>query len=196
MCRALASLYGRSPRIDKNFSYALVEICQEEFDRSFMKNLSKEEYQSDMAAAESEDKRKRVQSEFEKRECKARARNLGFYRFIGELYNRNFFTDRIMYTCVNKLLFHKIGESSEEQENSLDCLCEFFITIGTKFDSKTSSSLGSNRWRDPMKPMSDYLLEMQYRVNATETSTKIKFRIQYLIDLWRRRWVQDENNHE
>ena len=133
-----------------------------------------------------------VQSEWEKRKLKERTRSLGIIRFIGELFNLEMLSVRIMRKCVNQLLGPKIGLSSEEWENSLECLCEFLTTIGKILDSETSRLFSPTR-SNQLRCIVDYIhdiflisIEMQRICNANETSTRIKSRIQQLIDLGRR----------
>ena len=74
------------PKKALNFKRILIAKCQREFYRDYMEDLNKDKYESDLAAAESEDKRKEIQSEWEEQERRARKRSLGNIRFIGELY--------------------------------------------------------------------------------------------------------------
>ena len=137
------------PKKALNFKRILIAKCQREFYRDYMEDLNKEKYESDLAAAESEDKRKEVQSEWEEQERKARKRSLGNIRFIGELYKLKMLTVRIMHECVHKLLNAEPNqaESLEAREESLECLCKLLTTVGKDLDEETSK-----RFNETSKP--------------------------------------------
>ena len=54
--------------------------CQKEFEKDYMENLDREKYVQDMAAADTEDAKKRLKIEFESMEMKLRRRSLGNIR--------------------------------------------------------------------------------------------------------------------
>ena len=140
------------PKKALNFKRILIAKCQREFYRDYMEDLNKDKYESDLVAAESEDKRKEVQSEWEEQERKARKRSLGNIRFIGELYKLKMLTVRIMHECVNKLLIPNHAESLEAREESLECLCKLLTTVGKDLDEETSRKINEASKNSQNKP--------------------------------------------
>ena len=140
------------PKKALNFKRILIAKCQREFYRDYMEDLNKDKYESDLAAAESEDKRKEVHSEWEQQERKARKRSLGNIRFIGELYKLKMLTVRIMHECVNKLLIPNHAESLEAREESLECLCKLLTTVGKDLDEETSRKINDASKNSQAKP--------------------------------------------
>ena len=129
------------PKKVLNFKRMLIATCQREFYRDYMEGLDKEKYDSDIAAAESEEKRKLIETEWGVRERRARKRSLGNIRFIGELYKLKMLTVRIMHECVNKLLVPNHAESLEAREESLECLCKLLTTVGKDLDEETMKKI-------------------------------------------------------
>ena len=119
-----------------NFRKLLIARCQKEFERDYMEGFDKAKYEAELAAAESEDKRKALQAEFEEKERRARRRSLGNIRFIGELYNLKMLTDRIMHEIINKLI-------QQIDEESLECLCWLLTTIGKALENATNAKLNA-----------------------------------------------------
>ena len=119
-----------------NFRKLLIARCQKEFERDYMEGFDKAKYEAELAAAESEDKRKALQAEFEEKERRARRRSLGNIRFIGELYNLQMLTDRIMHEIINKLI-------QQIDEESLECLCWLLTTIGKALENATNIKINA-----------------------------------------------------
>jgi translation initiation factor 4G len=51
------------------------------------------------------------------------------YRFIGELFKLGMLTTNIMQRCIKHLL-------SEQDEESLECLCKLLTTVGKELENK------------------------------------------------------------
>ena len=75
------------------------------------------------------DERRKAQ-ELEDRMRMARRRMLGNIRFIGELFKKQMLTERIMHTCIMKLL----GETKNPDEEDVEALCKLLSTIGGQLD--------------------------------------------------------------
>ena len=60
----------------------------------------------------------------------ARRIMLGNIRFIGELFKKQMLTERIMHTCIMKLL----GETKNPDEEDVEALCKLLSTIGGQLD--------------------------------------------------------------
>ncbi len=120
----------QNPNRQSTFRKLLITRCQTEFDRDYMEGLDKAKYEADKAAADTEEKRKQIQDEFEDKERQARRRSKGNIRFIGELYKLHMLTTNIMHQIINRLIC-KIDEESQES------LCELLSTIGKDLEAAT-----------------------------------------------------------
>ena len=139
MCEVL-----RTKKVPKNggkdlvdFRHVLLGRCQKEFERDYMEGFDKTKYLENLKAAETEERKKELQLEFEDKERRARRRSLGNIRFIGELYKLKMLTDKIMHQIIRQLIQHI-------DEESLECLCWLFNTIGKVLDQATQTKLSAN----------------------------------------------------
>ena len=130
-----------------DFRKLLVTRCQKEFERDYMEGFDKSKYDKEYAACTTEDDRKALKLDFEAKERRARRRSLGNIRFIGELYNLKMLTDRIMHEIINKLI-HQIDEES------LECLCWLFNTIGKVLEQSTLEKINGPSTPDANKAVS------------------------------------------
>ena len=120
-----------------DFRKLCVTRCQKEFERDYMEGFDKTKYDKEYAAAATEDEKKALKLEFEHKERQARRRSLGNIRFIGELYNLKMLTDRIMHEIINKLI-------NQIDEESLECMCWLFNTIGKVLEHATNEKLSQS----------------------------------------------------
>ena len=128
MCQELAKNEVPSsddPNKKASFRKLLITRCQKEFERDYMEGIDRVEYERRIKEAEDEEARRLLQAELEQKEKKARRRSLGYFRFIGELYNHKMLTARIMHECVIKLL-----AAPPTDEESLESLCKLLTTTG------------------------------------------------------------------
>merc|ERR1719431_2010596 len=192
MCGVLRE--KKVPKSDDNrspvdFRKLLVTRCQKEFERDYMEGFDKTKYDQQYAAATSEDDKKKVKLDYEAMERRARRRSLGNIRFIGELYNLKMLTDRIMHEIINKLI-------KQIDEESLECLCWLFNTIGKVLEQATIQKLSepsnpeSNKAKQGLKNFDVYFRDME---NITKTKqdvmpSRVRFLIQDFIDLRRNNW--------
>ena len=90
MCQELAIIWVPSsadPTKKESFRKLLITRCQKEFDRDYMEDIDKAEYEQRIEAEKNDEAKKLLKAELEQKEMKARRRSLGNIRFIGELYN-------------------------------------------------------------------------------------------------------------
>ena len=123
---------GPSKQVD--FQRMMIGRCQKEFERDYMEGFDKASFEANLAAAESEERKKEMQLEYEDKERRARRRSLGNIRFIGELYNLRMLTDRIMHEIIRKLI-------NQTDEESLECLCWLLNTTGKQLEAATEQKL-------------------------------------------------------
>lgn len=147
MCEVLRSkkVTAEKAEVQKpmDFQRMMITRCQREFERDYMEGFDKKKFEEDLKAAESEERKKEMQLEYEDKERRARRRSLGNIRFIGELYNLRMLTDRIMHEIIRKLL----GASDEE---TLECLCWLLNTTGKQLEEATNMKLASQHNSDPV----------------------------------------------
>ncbi|CAF5041035.1 unnamed protein product, partial [Rotaria sp. Silwood1] len=86
-------------------------------------------------------------------------------------------TDTIMYDCIEYLLKDKTDEES------LECLCKLLNTIGKELDLKTSEK-SPNR-----KLLEKYYNELESIITQRQTSARIRFMIQDVMDFRKANWV-------
>merc|ERR1719430_2324668 len=148
-----------------------------------MENLDRDKYVQDMAAATTEDDKKRVKMEFEQMEIKLRRRRLGNISFIGELYKLHMLTARIMHECVKKLLM-------TSNEESLECLCRLVTTVGKDLEEETNGRLSKGP-QPGINDLSVYFKEMSKLVEQKKISSRVRFLMQDVIELringWKKR---------
>merc|ERR1719225_400603 len=163
-----------------NFRKLLIARCQKEFERDYMEGFDRAKFEAQLAAAESEDERKKFQAEFEEKERLARRRSLGNIRFIGELYNLKMLTDRIMHEIIRRLV-------TQTDEESLECLCWLLNTIGKQLDQCTESKIAAG---DKTLPSFDhYFGKMEGLVKDKKVPARVRFLIQDVIDLRKSNWI-------
>ncbi len=75
-----------------------------------------------------------------------------------------------MYSCIDSLLKTK-------EEESLECLCKLLTTIGRKMDHEKAQDL-----------INQYFKRMQSLVQHKQTSSRIRFMIQDVLELRQSRW--------
>ncbi|XP_029308570.1 eukaryotic translation initiation factor 4 gamma 1a isoform X2 [Cottoperca gobio] len=173
MCRCLMGL--KVPTTDKpgvfvNFRKLLLNRCQKEFEKDQDDDEIFERKQKEIEAAKEED-RERLRVELQGSRDQARRRSLGNIKFIGELFKLKMLTEAIMHDCVVKLL-------KNHDEESLECLCRLFATIGKDLDFEKA------------KPrMDQYFAQMDKIINEKKTSSRIRFMLQDNLDLRRCSWV-------
>ena len=164
-----------------DFRKLLVTRCQKEFERDYMEGYDKTKYETEYAAATNDEDRKQLKLKFELQERRARKRSLGNIRFIGELYNLKMLTDRIMHEIINKLI-HQVDEES------LECLCWLFNTIGKTLEQATNAKLSAPANDEAKKTVSCYLFYFSYlnflKLHVTPRLLKVKlFNYRILISL-------------
>ncbi|KAG5867041.1 hypothetical protein JTB14_032737 [Gonioctena quinquepunctata] len=106
-------------------------------------------------------------------------KRVGNVRFIGELFKQKMLTVNIMMRCLNFLLDNK-------DEESLECLCALLTTVGKELES---NNVGLSSIFNQMKMLAE-------NKKDTKVSSRIRFKIQDVIDLRRSKWVpkrQDVN---
>ncbi|XP_077467645.1 eukaryotic translation initiation factor 4 gamma 1 [Stigmatopora argus] len=161
---------------DVNFRKLLLNRCQNEFEKDNDDNETFEKKQRELEAAEGHEEKQRLIEELEDSKNKARRRSLGNIKFIGELFKLKMLTEVIMHECIGKLL-------RNQDEESLECLCRLLCTIGKDLDFEKA------------KPRMDkYFHQMQKIIKEKNTSSRIRFMLQDVMDLRQNNWVPRRGN--
>ncbi|CAG4955067.1 unnamed protein product [Colias eurytheme] len=175
MCNKLSTLKvpaANSPDQCVNFRALIISRCQNQFitakaDENVMK------LQKEIAECTDSAKKKELAAQLEEINRRVRMRSVGNVRFIGELYKLKMLTAKIMVFCMNHLI-----ENLEEEK--LECLCKLLTTIGQQVESEVKEQL-----EQIFKMMQDIVADRK----ANKISSRVRFMIQDVIELRRRKWV-------
>ncbi|VFQ66315.1 unnamed protein product [Cuscuta campestris] len=153
-----------------SFKRLLLNKCQEEFERG-----EREEQEANTTDGDGETKLS--DEEREDKRLKARRRMLGNIRLIGELYKKKMLTERIMHSCINKLLSEY--QNPEPDEENIEALCKLMSTIGEMIDHPKAKEY-IDCYFDVMANMS----------NNMKLSSRVRFMLKDAIDLRKNKWQQ------
>merc|ERR1719376_283588 len=186
MCKHLSEKHVMENDQPVNFRKLLIGRCQIEFEKDYMEGLDKDKYKEELAKAETEEKKKEIQEDFEDKERKARRRSAGNTRFIGELYKRDMLTVRIMHECIKRLI-------QKADEESLECLCRLVTTVGKHLEDATEHALkmkaeNPNKLREVVA-LDGYFTQMQKIIDQKLTTLRVRCLLMDVIDLRKNKWV-------
>ena len=145
----------------------------EDADAAVEENLEDGEIKKEKTAAEKELTERRKQLERDERMTIARRRMLGNIRFIGELFKKQMLTERIMHTCIMKLL----GETKNPDEEDVEALCKLLSTIGGQLDHA--------RAKDHMDA---YFRRILGLARSDSISSRHRFMCQDVIEMRQKGW--------
>ncbi|KAK1878600.1 Eukaryotic translation initiation factor 4 gamma 1 [Dissostichus eleginoides] len=162
---------------EPNFSVAYANMCRclmglkKEFEKDQDDDEIFERKQKEMEVAKEGEEQERLRVALQNARDQARRRSMGNIKFIGELFKLKMLTEAIMHDCVVKLL-------KNHDEESLECLCRLFSTIGKDLDFEKA------------KPrMDQYFAQIDKIIKEKKTSSRIRFMLQDVLDLRRSNWV-------
>ncbi|XP_068655930.1 eukaryotic translation initiation factor 4G-like [Aristolochia californica] len=148
------------------FKRVLLNKCQEEFERG-------EREQAEANRIEEEGEIKQSEEEREVKKVQARRRMLGNIRLIGELYKKTMLTERIMHSCIKKLL----GQYQNPDEEDVEALCKLMTTIGEMIDHPKA------------KEHMDAYFEMMSQLSTNQLlSLRVRFMLKDAIELRNNKW--------
>ncbi|XP_059053450.1 eukaryotic translation initiation factor 4 gamma 3-like, partial [Achroia grisella] len=178
MCNKLSMLKvpadkASAPNQYVNFRALIISKCQNQF---VTKKVDEQVLKLEKEKAECNDpnKKKELQLMLKEENRRARMRSVGNVRFIGELYKLKMLTSKIMVYCMNHLI-----EDVLEEEN-LECLCKLLTTIGEQVESEAKTQLDS---------VFEKMQNIIYGRKSNKISSRVRFMIQDVIELRKRRWV-------
>jgi len=131
--------------------------------------------------------------EYSKRQSertKKKRRSLGNIRFIGELYMCQMITQKIIRFCF-WTLFNQLKNPDEE---SVECLCFLFRTVGNKVESQLIASEKDNKnliewnkeWRRYFNDMTDLSKNKAF-------PSRMRFMLMDIIELRKNKWKSKDN---
>lgn len=116
---------------------------------------------------------------------KIRRRSSGNVRFIGELFNVNILSGKIINTCIEDLL------KQYNNEDMLECLCKLLTTVGEKFEKtlkpKTESKPESKVYFS-LQSVIARMKTLTTRNKNSKISSRVRFMLQDVIDLRANKW--------
>lgn len=181
MCKLLsASMQSQTERKNKDepefsFRKLLVSRCQIEFEKSSEVELNREAKLKEIEETTDLEKKKELQLIFEEEERRIRMKSVGNIRFIGELFKLGMLTTNIMQRCIKHLL-------TEQDEESLECLCKLLTTVGKELESKNQN-------------LSEYFSKMkEISEKRGEVSSRVRFMLRDVIDLRHSKWIPRRND--
>jgi len=137
--------------------------------------------------------RRREMNRLEEDLLKSRRRMLGNIRFIGELFKKSMLTERIMHTCIQKLL--KEGEAgkdasaaggeddddgpSEPDEEDVEALSKLLTTVGAMIDHAKAEAY-----------LNAYFRRIESLTKAKHLSSRHRFMLQDVIELRQKGWKE------
>ena len=135
--------------------------------------------------------RRREMNRLEEDLLKSRRRMLGNIRFIGELFKKSMLTERIMHTCIQKLL--KEGDAgkeaataagededdgpSEPDEEDVEALSKLLTTVGSMIDHPKAEAY-----------LNAYFRRIETLTKASHLSSRHRFMLQDVIELRQKGW--------
>jgi len=173
-----------------NFKRILLNKCQSEFEKEGLYKELEEEERKEKASFEAGELGERDYKvramEREEKQMKIKRRMLGNIRFIGELFKKNMLTERIMHSCVTKLLNN--GDIKTPDEENTEALCKLMTTIGSKLDATVEP-----KFRSSIK----VYFQLFHKLSEHRgLPSRIRFMIKDLIDMrhsgWKARREEDK----
>ncbi|RHZ70439.1 hypothetical protein Glove_271g40 [Diversispora epigaea] len=150
------------------FKKYLLNRCQEDFEKGWKVNVplpSNEKGEPDLMSDEYYTA------------AKAKRYGLGLIRFIGELFKLNMLTQRIMHSCIKKLLTASSNPETPKEEET-ESLCTLLNTVGQRLDNKKAKT-----------HMDTYFNRMEDISRNPKISNRIRFMLQDVIELRNKNWI-------
>ncbi|KAJ1985016.1 hypothetical protein H4R34_000273 [Dimargaris verticillata] len=153
------------------FRRYLLSRCQYEFERGWRLETTEEDITKGVVQMMS-DEYYEVQ--------KKKRHGLGLIAFIGELYKMGMLTDKIVHSCIVKLL----GNTEDPVEEEVESLCKLFFTCGKRIAE--SESLGKN--------LDAYFLKVKELAENKKLGSRFRCLLMDVVDLRKRNWQGRSKN--
>ncbi|XP_032674035.1 eukaryotic translation initiation factor 4 gamma 3-like isoform X4 [Odontomachus brunneus] len=186
LCKELGFLEVKDPDIEGaviTFKKLIITRCQKEFEKNPNDDIMRNKALREIEECKDPNLKKEMKLSFEDKERRQRIKSVGNVRFIGELYRATILTTKIMHRCITQLL-------QQNSEESMECLCKLFETIGPEIEGKSGVEIG------------EYFTRMKEIVcrkgqNLPKINSRVRFMIQDVIELKERGWKkrrEEENS--
>jgi len=166
-----------------DFKRILLNKCQEEFEKEMQIAEAEQEVESlkeklkgPCEGNEKEETRAALQSANYKA-LRIKRNVLGNIQFIGELFKKKILNEKVMHSCIIKIL-NPAKEVPEEED--LECLCKLLTTIGYTLDSSTSE-----KTKEYVK---QYFAKLEEIAKNASLPARQKFMVLDVIDLRKNGW--------
>ncbi|XP_076335649.1 N-acetyltransferase 1 isoform X1 [Tachypleus tridentatus] len=138
-----------------------------------------DEFENRRKASEAFDKRDGpLTPEEEEQRGIAKHKMLGNIKFIGELGKQGLLHEAILHQCIQQLLAKKKRQGVKDTAEDLECLCQIMKTVGRRLDIDKARSL-----------MNQYFDRMQTFAENNDLPSRIRFMLQDVLELRRKKWV-------
>ncbi|GIY74249.1 eukaryotic translation initiation factor 4 gamma 3 [Caerostris extrusa] len=164
---------------DTNFRQVMLSKCQKEFEWDESEILNEK-----LKAIETAEPGEKERLKFEYHSSKDRIldKKFGNLRLIGELFKLNFLIECIVHECIKRHIF-------KESEESMESVCLLMRVVGEKLDCKPDSKFSRQIQKLSSKAlMEKYIKRIQLIVDKPQTSPKVKYMLQGVIDLRKNNW--------
>ena len=181
MCKALSTKEPKQVEFGdkKNLRYFLLSQCQREFERGRAADLVIEAKRKELDAISTQEERNRLTEELVLMTDENRRRSLGNVKFIGELYKVGMIATSIIKRCMQDLL--KCAGGTVDGEEALENLCRMLTTVGHRLSQQMLPS-----------DLNFCFSQLTAILRKGETSNRIRFMIQDVIELKNRKWQERE----
>ncbi|KYR03034.1 eukaryotic translation initiation factor 4 gamma [Tieghemostelium lacteum] len=150
------------------FRKLLLMTCQTEYEKAHIEFESSTDILPDNATeAEKQD--------FEEKQYIKRKREFGLIKFIGELFNKEMLSEKILHGILIALM----GELNKPTEIKLECFCKLLTITGKTLSTNEKAATWLTRYHNRMKDLTE----------LPTLSQRLKFLIQNVIDLKNNNWV-------
>lgn len=194
LCKHLSQFKVTINKDDKveevKFHKLLISKCQKEFEADIYASITDmKERQEEIDRCSDLQKKKMLKEILDEDMRRARKRSLGNIKLIGELYKLNMLKANIMVQCIDGLL-------RDADDESLECLCALFRTIGEQIETEAKNHQKSNYTQvlDSFFNKMETIAE-QKNPEVKGTSARVRFMLRDIIDMRRNNWKarRDEN---
>jgi len=177
MCKELSRKVVKQENSDDpvNFIQILIRRCQKEFLADYISEEQRKKFNEDLASADTEELKKKIENEFQMLEQKMRRRSLGNIRFISELYNLSMLQGQIMFSIIGKLV-------KAVDEESLECLCRLLATSGARLEKEVSKTVNEAAFVG-------FFDAIESVIRERKTSSRVRFLLQDIVELRKNKWV-------
>ncbi|XP_054159243.1 eukaryotic translation initiation factor 4 gamma 3-like isoform X2 [Oppia nitens] len=189
---------GENGSEEVKFYKLLLTKCQKEFEADIYATITDlKERQEVIDKCMDQKKKKELWEILDDDKRRARKRSLGNIKLIGELYKLHMLKANIMLQCIENLI-------KEADDESLECLCYLFRTIGEQIENEAQTQdqklIDNNCKPKYMEFLNSFFIRMEKIANQKDpdvkgTSSRVRFMLKDINDMRKNNWKvrRDEN---